>query len=303
MPEVSLALGGGGFKGLAHLGVLRVLEKEGISINAIAGTSAGAIIGGLYASGFSWDNFEQLIRDIKKPDFFNRMPDDGPSLIGFQGGSNLLQDHLGETRIENLKIPFACTAVDLNSNQEVIIAKGSLREGILASSAVPGIFPPKQIGNATLVDGGTLDPVPVSVARWLAPALPVVAVCLTPSRLEWTRLPGFQLPHSAPIPRPIIDQFARLRIGQAFQIFLRSIEITSMMVSELRLENEKPEILIRPDVGHFGLLQDVDPADMIARGEKATLQALPEIRNALSWSNQVSRLFHHQEPPAKLLNN
>jgi hypothetical protein len=74
-----------------------------------------------------------------------------------------------------------------------------------------------------------------------------------------------------------------------------------MMVSELRLANEKPEVLIRPDVGHFGLLQEVDPSDVIARGEKATMAALPEIRAALSWSNQVARLFQRQEPPAKLL--
>lgn len=301
MAEISLALGGGGFKGMAHIGVLRVLEDEGIAIGAVAGTSAGAIIGSLIAAGHSSQEFGEVIRSLKNPRFFDRDPADGPSLIGFSGGLKVLEEHLGNLCIENLKIPFACTAVDLNSNQEVILAKGSLLEAVLASCAVPGVFPPRQIANATLVDGGALDPVPVSVARWLAPPLPVIAVCLTPSREEWGCLPGFQLPSSSPIPKPILDQFARLRIGQAFQIFLRSIEITSMMVSELRLANEKPEVLIRPDVGHFGLLQEVDPIDIITRGERATLVALPEIRAALSWSNQVARLFQHQEPPAKLL--
>jgi NTE family protein len=304
MAEIALALGGGGIKGIAHIGVIKVLEREGFKISAVSGTSVGGIIGAILCAGYHPADMLKIVDRLKSPRFFLRSPFDGPSLMGVQGGVQVLTDYLGDRHFEDLPIPFACTAVDLNTSQEIILAHGSMVEAILATIAVPGIFPPRQANNFLLVDGGVLDPVPVSLARWLAPSSPVVAVCLTPSPEGWATLPDPHVPPGGPIPRPILEGMARLRIGQAFQIFIKSYDTTSRMVAELRLQIEKPEVIIRPDVAKYGILDDankIDLNELIASGEAAAEAALPQIRQALSWSNQLSRFFRHTEPPGKVL--
>jgi NTE family protein len=304
MAELALALGGGGVKGIAHIGVLKVLEKEGFQISAVSGTSAGGIIGSLYCAGFQPDEIEKIVVKLNTPHFFDRSPFDGPSLLGVQGGVQILTDFLGDRRFEDLATPFACTAVDLNSSEEIILAHGSIVEAVLATIAIPGIFPPRQINEFLLVDGGVLDPVPVALARWLSPSSPIIAVCLTPAPENWAHLPEFHIPGTSPIPRPILDQFARLRVAQAFQIFYKSIDTTSRMVAELRMQIEKPEVIIRPQVGRFGILDEVnDVHELIQLGEAAAEAALPQIRQALSWSNHLSRFFRHSPAPGKVLDD
>jgi NTE family protein len=304
MAEIALALGGGGIKGIAHIGVIKVLEKEGFKIRAVSGTSVGGIIGALLSAGYHPDDMQKILERLKNPHFFSRSPFDGPSLMGVQGGVQVLTDYLGDRHFEDLAMPFACTAVDLNTSQEIILAHGNLVEAVLATIAVPGIFPPRQTGNFLLVDGGVLDPVPVALARWLAPSSPIVAVCLTPPPEAWASLPDLHVPPSAPIPRPILDQVARLRIGQAFQIFIKSFDTTSRMLAELRLQIEKPEVILRPEVSKYGILDDANRIDtniLVEAGEAAAEEALPQIRQALSWSNQISRYFRHSEAPGKVL--
>jgi len=304
MAEIALALGGGGIKGIAHVGVIKVLEREGFKISAVAGTSVGGIIGSLLCAGYRSTDMMQTVERLKSPHFFSRSPFDGPSLMGVQGGIRVLEDYLGNRQFQDLPIPFACTAVDLNTSQEIILAHGRVIDAVLATIAIPGIFPPRQANNYVLVDGGVLDPVPVSLARWLAPTSPVIAVCLTPAPEGWATLPDPHVPPVTPIPRPILNQVARLRIGQAFQIFIKSIDATSRMVAELRLQIEKPEVIIRPDVAKFGILDDaslIDTNEIVALGEAAAEAALPQIRQALSWSNQLSRFFRHTTPPGKVL--
>ena len=300
MAELALALGGGGVKGLAHIGVLKVLEKEGFKIDAIAGTSAGGIVGALYASGCSLNEIEKIVERQKSHNFFSRFSFDGPSLLGVQGLFQILTDSLGDCRFEDLSIPFACTAVDLNNSEEIILAHGNVIDAILATIAIPGIFPPRHLNNYLLVDGGVMDPVPVSLARWLSPSSPVVAVCLSPAPDAWAQLPDPHVPTSASIPRPILEQFARLRIGQALQIFYKSIDTTSRMIAELRMQIDKPEVIIRPQVERFGLLDNVDTRELIALGEAAAEAALPEIRQVLSWANQLTRYFRRSHAPGKV---
>lgn len=304
MAEIALALGGGGVKGIAHIGVIKVLEKEGFKISAVAGTSAGGIIGALLSAGYHSSEMMKVVERLKAPHFFSRSPFDGPSLMGVQGGVQVLTDFLGDRHFDDLAIPFACTAVDLNTSQEIILAHGSLVEAILATIAVPGVFPPRQVGEYTLVDGGVLDPVPVALVRWMAPSSPVLAVCLSPSPEGWATLPDIHVPPTSPIPRPILEQVARMRIGQAFQIFIKSYDVTSRMVAELRLQIEKPEVLIRPDVARFGILDDthrINTRELVEMGEAAAKAALPQIHQALSWSNQLSRHFRRTSAPGKVL--
>ncbi len=303
MSGISLALGGGGVKGIAHIGVLKTLLAEGIAINAVAGTSAGGIVGALFAAGYGIDDMLKAVARINTPHFFARSRFDKPSILGVQGALHVLTEFLGDRQFEDLAMPFACTAVDLNTSQEIILAHGSVVEAVLATIAVPGIFPPRQVDKYMLVDGGLMDPVPVALARWLAPTSPVVASCLSPARDDWARLPEPRVPFGPPIPKPILEQFARLRIGQAFQIFYKAIDANSRILTELRLMVDKPEVVVRPDVDAYGILDKVNADEMVAIGEVAARAALPEVQQALSWSSQLSRFFRHIEAPGKILEN
>ncbi len=195
--EIALALGGGGVKGIAHIGVIRCLAQAGFRINAVAGTSAGAIIGALFAAGYDPDRIQALIGTVDTSRLFARLPQDGPALMGMAGVIHALTPVLDECTFADLKIPFACTAVDIRTAQEVVLHQGQVLEAVLASSAVPGVFPPQLVADCQLVDGGVLDPVPVDLARWLAPDLPVVAVVLSPEPQTWASLPGFQISTTA----------------------------------------------------------------------------------------------------------
>ncbi len=301
MAEISLALGGGGVKGIAHLGVLQKLNEEGYKIRAIAGTSAGGVAGALAAAGIPQDKIEKALLKINNRHFFSRLPDDGPSLLGLRGLVNILTEFLHNRTFEDLDIPFAVTAVDMNSKNEYILNTGPVIDAILATVAIPGVFPPKKIGHTELVDGGVLDPVPVAVARWLAPKLPVIAVCLSPEPEKWSTLPGIQPPPDTPIPHPILEYLGRLRIGQAIQIFIHSMDIADRMIAELRMQIEKPDVIIRPNVHHVGFLDRVDPQELIAAGRKAVEDALPKIRQSLAWYHHITRQFTSAEPPGRLL--
>ncbi len=178
--DISLALGGGGSRGYAHVGVIRRLEQAGFRIRAVAGSSAGGIIAAFFAAGYTPDEMEAQFSRLDQTKLFGRSPDDGPALLGVAGAGKWLHEHLGGRTFDDLKIPCALTSVDLKSAREIILDRGRLVDAVLATIALPGILPPQQIEDYQLVDGGVLDPVPVSVARSLAPNLPVVAVVLTP---------------------------------------------------------------------------------------------------------------------------
>ncbi|MFO3796701.1 MAG: patatin-like phospholipase family protein [Anaerolineales bacterium] len=275
--ELALALGGGGARGNAHIGVLRVLEAEGFRIRAVAGTSAGGLVAVFYAAGFTPDEIESLFSQVKQDDLYGRSPTEGPSLIGLAGAERWLRQHLGNRTFSDLRIPCAVTAVDLNQRREVILDQGDVVNALLATIAVPGIFPPREMDGMLLVDGGVLNPVPVSVARTLAPNLPVVAIILTPP-LDAPISPSLPL-HLPPL---LTESLRRLRITQAMNIFLESVEIGSRALAQWRLAAEKPEVLIRPAVSQIGLLQKVNVPDVVRLGEEATRQALPELRRIQS---------------------
>jgi len=303
LSEISVALGGGGVKGFAHLGVLERLEQEGFQIKAIAGTSAGGIVGAVHAAGYRVADISSALDRFNQRSFFARLPNDGPSLLGLAGMIDFLSKYFGEKTFKDLDIPFAVTAVDVESKQEFIIRDGLVRDAVLATIAIPGVFPPKRMEKANLVDGGILDPVPVAVARWLAPKLPVIAVCLTPTPEKWAEMPLIKPPVSIPIPGPILEQIARLRISQALKLFIESMDITMHMVAEARMQLEKPEVIIRPNVHHIGILDNVEPQKMIELGRLAAEESIADIREALGWHKQIVRRFREPAPPGIVLDD
>jgi NTE family protein len=177
--NITLALGGGGSKGNAHIGVIRGLEKIGIVIEALAGTSFGGLVAIFYALGYTPDEIEELFVTLDQTQIYGHAPNDGPSLLGLAGATRWLNDILGDKTFDDLKLPCVVTATDLRGGSEVILSKGSLVAALLATMAIPGIFPARYIGEWELVDGGSLDPVPVAAARALKRSLPVIAVVLS----------------------------------------------------------------------------------------------------------------------------
>jgi NTE family protein len=272
--DVTLALGGGGVKGYAHIGVLRALDAKGIKIRAIAGTSIGGLMGAIYAAGVQLENAQERLKLLDQSKLYSRMPGDGPSLLGMGGVVEALRDILGDRRFEDLPIPLVMTAVDIESGQPVVIHQGPLIDAILATTAVPGIFPSRTWNGRNVVDGGILNPVPVTEARSLAPRLPVVAVVLSPALSSWT---GNQSPPGILASIPLLNHVYKLRLAQSIRLFLRSIDISGCMLTDLRLQMEKPEVIIRPIVNQIGLIDTVDIPEVIELGEQAAEAALPQL--------------------------
>jgi len=281
--DITLALGGGGARGNAHIGVLRRLEKEGYEIRAVAGTSFGGIVAVMYAAGYKPNEIEEIFSAVNQARLFGRSLEDGPSLLGLAGVRKWLDEVLPERTFDDLRIPCAVTAVDLDYSYEVTLDEGPVKEALLATIAVPGIFPSQPWQDWNLVDGGVLNPVPVSVARSLAPALPVFAVTLHTPIGKPTR--GITVPEN--IPKPILNRLAHIRLAQAFDIFMRSVDVGSRAVAEYRLAVDKPDIIIRPEVSDIGLLEQVDVREMAQRGDEALRVILPEIRKKFSWRNRL----------------
>jgi NTE family protein len=287
--DISLALGGGGSRGYAHIGVLRCLIREGFRIKAIAGTSAGGIVAAAYAAGYSPDEMEVAFSRVDQSKLFARSPEEGPGILGLSGAARFFEELFGEKTFSDLQIPCALVAVDLIAGKEVILKQGRVVDAILATVAVPGVFPPKQYGDSQLVDGAVINPVPVSVARSLAPILPVVAVIL---EIMTEATSGFtSIPLPVQVPARIVERLTRTRVAQAFNIFLQSVDVGSRKLAELRLIIDNPDVVIRPDVSGIGMLDKVDVHRIIKMGENATVDILPELKRAIAWPNRLRKMI------------
>jgi len=292
--DITLALGGGGAKGNAHIGVLRRLEKEGFRVRAVAGTSFGGIVAALYALGKTPDQIEEMFSKVDQSRLYGHVSGERPSLLGLAGAAKLFDEVFGATTFDDLKLPCALTGVDLKSTREVILTEGLVSDAILATIALPGIFPPRRIQDWELVDGGTLDPVPVSVARSLAPIHPVIAVVLTapvgePAQTAEMTLPG--------IPAPIARRITRFRAAQAFDIFLQALDIANRQMTELRLKEDDPEVIIRPAVTHIQLLDRVNISEVARLGEQAVEAVLPDLRRVTAWPARFARALGKRPNP------
>ncbi len=283
--DITLALGGGGVRGIAHVGVLRVLEREGFHIRAIAGTSIGSIISVLYAYGNTPDQIEDFLSNVDQSRLYGWPLSDGPGLLGVRGISDFLKTQLGESTFENLKLPCAAVAVDLNSNREIILRRGKVVDAILGSIAIPGLFPPREIDEYLLIDGGVLDPVPVRAARTLMPGLPVVAVSLM-APLDAPTIP-LNIPST--VPKQLADHITRLQVTRAFRIFADAIDIAQRQMTELRLQIDSPEVLVRPMVNDLNLLERIDVHEVASRGDRAMELALPDLFRAVSLPRRAIR--------------
>ena len=294
--DITLALGSGGSKGHSHIGVIRRLEKEGFRIRGVAGTSFGGLVAVLYALGYSPDKIEEIFVSLDQSQLYGHAPNDGPSLMGLAGVTRLLEEMIGDATFADLKLPCVLTAVDLKSGNEVLLSKGRLVDAMLATIAMPVFFPARYIDGLELVDGGTLDPVPVVPARMLAPRLPVVAVVLT---MPVGAPPQtWRLPFQRYWAGRIVSRFlSKMRYDSVWDTFSRSLDITSRAVTQYRLEVDRPEVIIRPEVYDIDTLDVVDIREVARRGEQAVEAVLPQLRSLFTWRNRWRRsigVYNHR---------
>jgi NTE family protein len=307
--SIALVLGGGGARGLAHIGVIRWLEEKAVPVDAIVGTSIGALIGGLYASGTSVADMDAVIKKTDKLTMAKILRP-GFSASGIIDDSRVrkfLKSFVGETMIEKLPIPFRAVATDLISGEEVVFDKGPLAEAILASSAIPALFMPVYHEGRYFVDGGLSNPLPVSIAQ-RASAAPTVAVNVWPrpesvSRLirnekGWTKkhlekmVPAWMADviteKGLPIPEAVLKAATDGRKKPSFHsptllhVVLQSISISTYNLIVQRLLLAKPGVLISPKVEEYGILEFYKGGEIVQRGYDAAEQSLAAVLSMIS---------------------
>ncbi len=280
-PRIGLALGGGAARGWAHVGVLRALELRGIRPDLICGTSAGALVGAAYAAG-ELDHFEQWIlgMDLKQVVSLLDVRMNG----GLIKGGRLMdfyRDNFVDHPIENLPIPFGAVATALHNGAEVWLRSGSTADAVRASIALPGMFSPVWHEEQLLVDGGLVNPVPVSLARAMGADI-VIAVDLNSDLLgrhlrddlkpeppdgqvrDWVG--QLQDSLSKLFPSLVSDE---PKLPSMLDVITSSINIMQVRITRSRMAGDPPDITVSPQLSHLGLLEFHRAKDAIEEGRLA----------------------------------
>jgi len=266
--KVGLALSGGAARGLAHVGVLDVLKQERIPIDMIAGTSSGAVMGAVYASG---QDTSKMIENALDAGWKRMAPLIDPSLprTGFLKGKkikNLLAGYVGgDIKFSDLKIPFACVATDIDTGEEVVINSGPVAEALRASISIPGIFTVVKWEGRYLVDGGLTTPVPVNVVKQMGADF-IIAVNVNPDV-------------SGRMGKTYRHRVEAHKEPNIFQIMMQSIYITTYAVARNSLTDA--DIVIEPDLTNIGAGDFNKAQELITRGQQAAQEAIPEIKRKL----------------------
>lgn len=301
-PRLGLALGGGVGRGWTHIGVIHALQEAGLSPNVIAGTSIGAVVGGCYAAG-ELDALEEWAREltplrvVRLMDFRMRQP----GVIGGKRLEDRLRQQLGSTRIEELHTRFAALCTDLLTGHEVWRNRGDMVEAIKASYALPGVFPPVPYRHRLLIDGGLVNPVPVSACRALGADV-VVAVSLNTDMLGQARkqnnqlpvIPGLELLDNGVSNSSSWANVARrllpwdTSVPSLFSIMFSTLQIVADRLSRARLAADPPDVLLAPPLQDIGLLEFHRADEQIEIGRQIAKDQLEEIRMALQFAGDLA---------------
>jgi NTE family protein len=284
--NVALVLSGGGARGYAHIGAIKVLEQHGYSITSVAGTSMGALVGGIYATG-RLKVFEEWIRSLDVKEVL-RLTDFSISKKGFLKGKKVIEkikEIVPDRNIEDLQIPFCAVATDIVEGKEVVFSKGDLYEAIRASISIPTVFQPHNIGDRYFVDGGVVNPIPVNRIKRSGDDLLVVVDVNAQIPYEGKVIEN-ELPtenkHSKRI-RLIKDKLNVIAPTKRktqdlgiFNVSNKSIGIMIQRISELTLEKYQPDLLIRISSDSFSIFDFYKANEIIREGEESTVKALHE---------------------------
>jgi NTE family protein len=299
--RIGLALGGGSARGWAHIGVIRALAEAGIEPDIVCGTSIGALVGAAYVGG-ELDRLEAWVRSLKLQtvvsflDFsLNGGMIKGAKLIGF------FRNHFVDRDIHELARPFGAVATDLRRGREVWLREGGVSDAVRASIALPGLFTPVQRDGSWLVDGGLVNPVPVSLCRAMG-ADTVIAVDLNadllgrhlkprPAKAKRTR--------GSSEPETLADTvMARIQTGMSqlginhddgppamLDVLASSINIMQVLITRSRLAGEPPDVMVTPQLANLGLMEFHRASVAIEAGRRAVAIALPQLQARLNDSD------------------
>ena len=261
-PRVGLVLGGGAARGFAHIGVIRALEQEKVPVDLIVGTSVGSLIGAIYAADANSFELEWTAFKLEKDNVFDYGIFSALTGLGIARGDKLeefVRSKVPVQNIEDLRIPFAAVAVDLNRGTRVVLDKGPVARAVRASSAIPGVFQPVEHQGRLLVDGGVLDNIPAAVARERGADI-VIAV-------------------------DIGENVVNFNISSIIDVMLQAVTIMSAENAQYRKKDA--DVLIAPKIGDVGMLDFTQKKRCMQAGIDAARQAMPEIKQKIEeWGRK-----------------
>jgi NTE family protein len=277
-PRIGLALGSGSARGWAHIGAIRALEERGVKADLVCGTSIGALVGAAYASG-ELDRLEKWVTGLAWTTVVRLMD------LTWRGGLirgqrlfTLFRTIFQDRDIEGLPVPYGAVATELYSGRELWLRQGNLLDAVRASCAMPGLFTPMIRENVVVVDGGLVNPVPVSMCRALGAEV-VIAI-----DLSWGKLGPYRDRGRALAPREVPGWLARLRPGwvekksridqraaipSIFEVFSTSLDVVEMRVARSRLSGDPADVLITPLLPDFATMDYHRAAEAIDEGRAA----------------------------------
>lgn len=258
-PKVALVLGGGGARGLAHIGVLRVLKEEGIPIDIIVGTSVGALIGALYATNREVEGIESMRDDIGWSKLVSLSSFSPVKLLSLKNifNSQKMEEYIASSienrRFDELKITFACIASDIQTGERIIFREGPVAPAVRASASIPGLFKPVEYRHRLLVDGGIVDNVPVDIAKMLGADI-IIAVVVS-------------------------GDFTDYNISNILLILAQVIAIQGNQLMDSQLKNA--DVVIQPQVGDVSIMDLNRGDECVEAGVIATRKNLSKIKRLI----------------------
>ncbi|MFJ7677629.1 patatin-like phospholipase family protein [Peribacillus sp. NPDC097264] len=252
-PKIGLALGSGGARGFAHIGVIKVLQKEGIPIDMIAGSSMGAMVATFYGAGSDIERLYTLSRAFKRKYYLDfTIPKMG--FISGKRTKDLIRVFTYGKNLEDLDIPVAVVATDIRTGEKVVFREGPLAPAVRASISVPGIFVPEKIGDRLLVDGGVIDRVPVSVVKEMGADI-IIAVDVAHVKQD-------------------------VEINSIYDVIMQSLDILQMELVESRVVAS--DVMIRPRVEKYSSKAFTNIQEIISIGEDAARDKVDQIKQSIS---------------------
>jgi NTE family protein len=291
-PRIGLALGSGSSRGWAHIGAIRALEERGVKPDLVCGTSIGALVGAAYAAG-ELDRLEKWVTSLAWTTVVRLMdltwrPG---GLIRGQRLFTLFGTIFGDREISDLAVPYGAVATELASGRELWLRQGKVLEAVRASCALPGLFTPVVRDGVLIVDGGLVNPVPVSMCRALGAEL-VIAV-----DLSWAKLGPYRERGQQVAPREVPGWLERLRPGWArgksrkaqdatsipsmFNVFMTSLDIVEMRVARSRLSGDPADVLLTPLLPDFATMDFHRGVEAIEEGRAAVARMAPLLEQVI----------------------